>query len=298
MKRQIRISSICDALSIPYVGVDQTIQGLYLAGRPTQYTSVISYATSAQWVDKLSTVNAVKAVVISEADMPHSCCSDMVPCTWILSDDPEWTFYQIHDFLLDETDFYENFCFTPIIGEQCMIHPTAVIEMGVRIGDHCRIGPFSVLHSGTQIGDNVVIASGVEIGEDGFQIIKTSQGIRAIRHCGGVCIGNDVNIGAHSVIHRSLFEGETLIECGAKLDVHVYVAHNCIVGANAVLTAGVILCGSSHIEAGAWVGPNASVLNKVVVGMNSKIGMGSVVTRDVMTGSLVYGVPAKNSDLK
>ena len=38
---------------------------------------------------------------------------------------------------------------------------------------------------------------------------------------------------------------------------------------------------------------NSSVLNRVSVGKNAKIGMESAVTRDVPENSLAYGVPAK-----
>ena len=62
---------------------------------------------------------------------------------------------------------------------------------------------------------------------------------------------------------------------------------------NVVITPGVVLCGSSALEEDAWLGPNSSVLNKVTVGKNSMIGMGSVVTRSIPADSLAYGVPAR-----
>jgi len=77
------------------------------------------------------------------------------------------------------------------------------------------------------------------------------------------------------------------------IDNLVHIAHNVYVGEGAVITAGTILCGSSIVEDDAWIGVNTSVLNKVNIGCNSKIGIGSVVTRDVPQNSLAYGVPAK-----
>ena len=41
---------------------------------------------------------------------------------------------------------------------------------------------------------------------------------------------------------------------------------------------------------------NTSILNRVVVGENSKVGMGSVVTHNVPAATLVYGVPARIKD--
>ena len=47
------------------------------------------------------------------------------------------------------------------------------------------------------------------------------------------------------------------------------------------------------IKNGASVGANATVLGGVVLGENSLIGAGSVVTKDVPSGELWMGVPAK-----
>ena len=78
-----------------------------------------------------------------------------------------------------------------------------------------------------------------------------------------------------------------------KIDNHVHVGHNLRIEKNAVITAQVTLCGSAVIEEGAWIAPNSSIINRVVIGKYSKVGLGSVVTKDVAPYSTVYGVPAK-----
>ena len=42
-----------------------------------------------------------------------------------------------------------------------------------------------------------------------------------------------------------------------------------------------------------YVGTGSSIRNGVTVGKNSLIGMGSVVTKDIESDSVVYGAPAK-----
>ena len=293
MIRKISISEICSALSLSWVGEDVQIQSLYLAGRSTIFSSVLSYASTSQWLESLLHEKAVQAAIVCKSDMPDNMDTTVTIRAWIFSEDPECTFYGIHDFLLDHTDFYDKFQSAPLIGEGCHIHPTAVINPGVQIGNHVHIDPFVVLFSGTQIGNNAKIDCGAAIGGDGFQSIRAKEKIRTVRHCGQVLIGNDVHIGSHTVIHRSLFEGATTIGHGSKLDALTYVAHNCLIGENVVITAGVVLCGSAIIESGVWLGPNASVLNKVIVGKGSMVGMSSAVTREVPPSTLVYGVPAK-----
>ena len=78
-----------------------------------------------------------------------------------------------------------------------------------------------------------------------------------------------------------------------KIDNLVYVAHNIYIGKNSVITAHVCLCGSSIVEEGVWIAPNVSVINKAIIGKYSKVGLGSVVTKDVPPYAVVYGNPAK-----
>jgi len=50
---------------------------------------------------------------------------------------------------------------------------------------------------------------------------------------------------------------------------------------------------SVNIEEGCWIGANSTILPGVSIGMNSVIGAGSIVTKDVPRNSLVAGNPAK-----
>ncbi|RLF92878.1 hypothetical protein DRN50_08190, partial [Thermococci archaeon] len=47
------------------------------------------------------------------------------------------------------------------------------------------------------------------------------------------------------------------------------------------------------IKSGARVGANSTILPGIVIGENAIVGAGSVVTRDVKSGEVVVGVPAK-----
>jgi len=143
------------------------------------------------------------------------------------------------------------------------------------------------------ICDGVTIGCNSVIGSDGFQVIRKNKINRRIRHFGGVYISDNAYISDNVCVDKSLFEGYTFIGTNAHIDNLVHCAHDCSVGNNAVLTAGVILSGSSKIQDGAWVGPNSTVQNRIIIGENALIGTGSVVTRDVDNDAVAYGVPAK-----
>lgn len=67
-------------------------------------------------------------------------------------------------------------------------------------------------------------------------------------------------------------------------------------------------CNSDHsfeviIENRAWIGPNVTILPKVVIGEGAVVAAGSVVTKNVDPFTIVAGLPAKkigerNRDLK
>ena len=48
-----------------------------------------------------------------------------------------------------------------------------------------------------------------------------------------------------------------------------------------------------HIGRNVWIGANATVLAGVTIGDNAIVAAGAVVTKDVLPGSIVGGVPAK-----
>lgn len=55
----------------------------------------------------------------------------------------------------------------------------------------------------------------------------------------------------------------------------------------------VIKCSPIHIKKNAWIGAKAIILPGVVIGENSVVAAGAVVTKDVADNTIVAGNPAK-----
>lgn len=295
MERNITLLELCRALGLEHTGTDVRFDGLNLCNRSSEHRSILTYATSPDYAETVRSNPAVTGLVVTPQD--YSAYEKIVrqrEMGVILCEEPEKTFYDIHDYLFEHTDFYDKFTWPSKIGKNPHIHPTAVIEDGVIIGDDVTIGPNSVVRSGTVVGDRCVIGCNSTVGSEGFQVLRIGGRNRKIVHCGGVVLEEDVWIGDNNTVARALFEGATVVGRNTKVDNLVYIAHNVTVGADVVLTSGTLLCGSSMVESQAWIGVNSSVLNRVTVGANAKIGMGSVVTRDVPPNTLAYGNPARN----
>lgn len=193
----------------------------------------------------------------------------------------------------------------PGVDPTAIIDETAKIDPTVRVGPYCVIGPACTIGSRTvlmshvtltrnvQVGEDCVLWSQTVLGDDGFGVERSpGQLQRHLPHLGGVVLGDGIHIGTKSTVAAGTIE-PTRIGDGTMLDNHVHVAHNVQIGKNCQLTACVELSGSITIGDDVTLGPNSSVIQKIEIGDNSIIGIGSVVTKPVPANVVVAGVPAR-----
>jgi sugar O-acyltransferase (sialic acid O-acetyltransferase NeuD family) len=80
-------------------------------------------------------------------------------------------------------------------------------------------------------------------------------------------------------------------------NIYSYVAHNCIVGDFVTFAPGVKCNGHVVIEDHAYIGTGAIIKDAsnepIVIGRGAIVGMGAVVTKSVLPGATVVGIPAK-----
>jgi len=203
-----------------------------------------------------------------------------------------------------------------VLDENVTIGPLAVIEArvhleaGVRIGAGCTIGPDcrigrdSLLHAhvtlyhGVRVGARAILHSGVVLGADGFGFApdpRTPGAWAKIAQLGGVCIGDDVEIGANTTVDRGALD-LTFIGRGTKLDNLVHVGHNVRIGEDVVIAAQTGFSGSITVENGAVIG------GQVGIGDHARIEQGvvlgsqcGVLPKKVVRGPGVvfWGTPAR-----
>lgn len=218
----------------------------------------------------------------------------------IVTENPRNAFFCIIDAF-----FAKNKKERPLPGEGSYISPSVTLGENVRIGSNCVldgdivIGDNTILYhnvvimNSVKIGSHCTIQSGVQIGHDGFGWYRTGDGKnRMIPHFGGVSIGNHVFIGYHTGICRGTMD-DTLIGNNVIIDGLCHIAHNVVVGENAVIVAGSLLYGSSKIGRNAHIA-SAIIRNQIAIGDDSFIGMGSVVVEEVKAGDTIVGVPGKS----
>lgn len=148
------------------------------------------------------------------------------------------------------------------------------------------IGDFAIIRSNTVIYCNVTIGDNLETGHN---VVIREENI----------IGNNFGIWSNSTVDYGCEIGDNV-----RIHNNVYVAQYATIEDDVFLAPGVMIANDPHpictkcmrgptIRRGARIGVNATLLPHIVIGEHSLIGAGSVVTKDIPSGVLVYGNPAR-----
>lgn len=184
-----------------------------------------------------------------------------------------------------------------VIGEGSQVHPSAVIGPHVRIGKDCIIHPNVVIYERALIGDRVTIHANAVIGADPFYYKKRSSGYDKMEPGGSVVIEDDVEIGALSTVDRGV-SADTRIGRGTKMDNHVQIGHDTIVGANCLFAAHVAVAGACVIEDGVTLWGQVGIPSKLRVGQGAVILGQSGIMSSVEGGKTYLGSPAREAKQK
>lgn len=189
------------------------------------------------------------------------------------------------------------------IAPTAIVHPNVVLGEDVVVEDFCIIGlPFkgmknmqTIIGSGSIIRAGTYIYAGNQIGKN-FQTGNKAN-IRELNQ-----IGDDVSIGTHSVIEHHIIIGNNVrIHSQVFVPEYSTLENDCWIGPNVVLTNARY---PKHVSVkdklkgplianNVKIGANATILPGVIIGRNSLIGAGCVVTKHVAPDTIVVGNPAK-----
>ncbi len=167
-----------------------------------------------------------------------------------------------------------------LIGILCSPKP---LHKELCIGNNCLIRSGTYIYENNLIGDNFVTGNKVNIRESNV-------------------IGDNVSIGSHSIIEHNInIENNVRIHSNVFIPEYTILKNGCWIGPNVVLTNAKYPnqehtkenLDSPFIDENAVIGANTTILPGVLIGKNSLIGAGSVVTRDIPENSIFAGNPAR-----
>ena len=150
---------------------------------------------------------------------------------------------------------------------------TKKIAPDVKLGRDVKIYDFTNLY-GCEIGDESKIGTFVEI-QKGASIGKHCKISSHTFICEGVTIEDDVFIG-----HGVMFINDVFPRATA--------------GEGQLQSEDDWACVPTTVKKGASLGSNVTVMCGITIGENALVGAGSVVTKDVPSGTIVAGNPAKD----
>ena len=222
-------------------------------------------------IDKLSSIQ--ESIIITKPEYRSDLEFLDTLNGFIFDDEPRYKFAEILEPLCNSVllrgSYIWNEKYQAYLGKDVSIPVDTYIEPNVTIGNGAVIGKNVSIFTGARIGPNVKIGSNSIIRENaviggwGFGIAKKKD-CRLIRipHIGGVIIGEHVEVGALTTICSGTID-PTVIENSVKIDDHVHIAHNCVIGENTVVTACAEVSGSVNIGHNCWIAPNVSIINGI-----------------------------------
>jgi len=150
-----------------------------------------------------------------------------------------------------------------VVGEGCFLRDFGVIYSRATFGNKVQTGHHWMVREHTTVGESSLVGSGVVIDD----------------HC---TIGKRVSIQTRAYIPTN-----TVIEDDVFVAPCVCFTNDKYMGRGEVVLAG------AHVEKGARIGGNSTVLPGVRIGREALVAAGAVVTKDVPGYTMVAGVPAR-----
>jgi acyl-[acyl carrier protein]--UDP-N-acetylglucosamine O-acyltransferase len=249
----------------------------------TKRPNLLTFCDNKNFVDLILNNKNISCVVTTENLAKEFILRDI---GIIVSDNPRFDFFVIHN-----TTAIKNKKKKTIIGENLNISNNCVISKNnVKIGNNCYLEEGVIIRKNVVLGNDVIVRSGSVIGGQGFQFSKSDNSVLKINHFGNVNIGNNVEIKEFCSIHTAVFNwDETSVGEDTKIDSHTHIGHGNQIGKRVFICSHANISGNSIIEDNCYVGPGVNIPNRLHVGNNVKISVGSTLTKDVPNNLTVSG---------
>ena len=174
---------------------------------------------------------------------------------------------------------------------QAEVSCDAVVEDGVTIGAGTVVEPHCSIYSGVKIGELCTIRSGARVGTLPVDFRVSSNGIERSTNSRPVIIGDKCDIGHNAVIQNGV-ERNTTVGEKTLINNLCNIGHDVQIGPKSTVGLSASISGHTTIGAHAEISPGVTILNRVTLGHDVTVGIGSLVLHDFGDGSSIAGRPA------
>lgn len=282
LKQPQTVQQIAEFLKCPYVGesdhlvtgineIHKVVNGdLVFVDHPKYYQKALNSAATTILIDQEVECPEGKALIISKAPF----------------DDFNRLTLHFEPYVLPQGDRGINSSVDP----SAIVYPNVFIGNNVQIGKNVTIYPGAVIGDRTVLEDDVVIGPNTVIGHYAFYYKKKSDGFHRMYTCGGVHIKKGAEIGALCTIDAGV-SGLTEIGEGTKIDNHVHVGHDTVIGKNCLMAAHVGLAGCVVIEDNVTLWGQVGCASDIVIGSGAIVLAQSGIAKSLEGGKTYFGSP-------
>ena len=176
-----------------------------------------------------------------------------------------------------------------VIGESVWVKAGAVIESDVSIGDHSIIGQNAVIETSVKIGKSCVVGACSVIGARGFGYVMDDGQLLPTSHLGSVVMHDGAEVGSHASVCRGVLD-DTVIGEHSKIDSHVHLAHNVVLGRYGFIAACSGIAGTVSIGDRFRIGGMTGIAGHLTIADDVSIAGGSGVNKSITEPGMYVGV--------
>ena len=281
--RKHSLKEIAKIIDCTYVGVDDfPVFGMNEIH--VVETGDIVFVDHPKYYDKALESAATIVLINKEVDCPEG-------KALLVSDDPFRDFNTLTEHFKPFKSSNSAIASDAVIGEGTIVQPNCFIGNNVSIGNNCVIHSNVSIYDDAIIGDNVTIHAGTILGANAFYYKNRPEGYDQLLSGGRVIIEDNVDIGALCTIDRGV-TGDTTIGEGSKLDNHIQIGHDTLLGKKCLIASHTAIAGCVVVEDNVTIWGQVGVKSGITIAKGTVLYAQSGLGHTTEEGKTYFGSPA------
>ena len=167
-------------------------------------------------------------------------------------------------------------------------HRTAIIEEGAKVGARTKIMEFAIIRAGVEIGEDCEVMERVTLGA--LPVNYSDFKRKPVKF--GIKIGDRVMFHTSATVVSGITRA-TRIADDCIFGQQVTIGHDSQIGKSVLVNNHSTLGGFTEVGDNCRIHLNVTIRERLIIGRNTVIGMGSNVTKNIPSNRIAYGNPCR-----